>query len=91
MSPQPPRRRFARVNQTQIASLGGSGEELPGVHFTRQRAVALGVFVISAVGFLYFVLPKLAGLRQSWDRIWSRWRALPRHGSSQAREPAAWP
>ena len=69
MSPQPPRRRFARVNQTQIASLGGSGEELPGVHFTRQRAVALGVFVISAVGFLYFVLPKLAGLRQSWDRI----------------------
>jgi uncharacterized membrane protein YbhN (UPF0104 family) len=36
---------------------------------TRQRAVALAVFVISAVGFLYFVLPKLAGLSRTWDRI----------------------
>jgi uncharacterized membrane protein YbhN (UPF0104 family) len=66
---EPPRRRWARVDHTQIASLGSSGEELPRVHMTRQRAVALGLFVISAVGFLYFVLPKLAGLRQTWDRI----------------------
>jgi uncharacterized protein (TIRG00374 family) len=64
-----PGRRWARVDHTQIASLEGAGEELPRIHLTRQRAIALGIFVISAVGFLYFVLPKLAGLRQTWDRI----------------------
>ncbi|HEX2701824.1 MAG TPA: lysylphosphatidylglycerol synthase transmembrane domain-containing protein [Solirubrobacteraceae bacterium] len=69
MAPRSSRGRSARVEPTPIASLGGNGEELPRIHLTRQRAVALGVFVISAVGFLYFVLPKLTGLRQTWDRI----------------------
>jgi uncharacterized membrane protein YbhN (UPF0104 family) len=70
MSERSGRRRFTRgVHKTQIATLGGAGEELPRVHLTRQRGVALGVFVLSAVGFLYFVLPKLAGLGKTWDRI----------------------
>ena len=29
---------------------------------TRRRAIAFGVFVLTVVGFLYFVLPKLAGV-----------------------------
>ena len=28
-----------------------------------------GLFVVSAIAFLYFVLPKLAGLRDTWHRI----------------------
>jgi uncharacterized membrane protein YbhN (UPF0104 family) len=62
-------RRRARVHHTQISNLATAGEEMPRVHLTRQRAIALGLFIASAVAFLYFVLPKLAGLRQTWDRI----------------------
>jgi len=63
------RRRWASVDQTQIASLHGGPEELPRIHLTRQRAFALSLFVASTIGFLYFVLPKLTGLGQTWDRI----------------------
>ncbi|MGP8242178.1 MAG: lysylphosphatidylglycerol synthase transmembrane domain-containing protein [Solirubrobacteraceae bacterium] len=37
-------------------------EEMPRVVITRRQAVAFGVFVVTVVGFLYFVLPKLAGV-----------------------------
>jgi uncharacterized membrane protein YbhN (UPF0104 family) len=37
-------------------------EEMPRVVFTRREAVALGMFVLTVVAFLYFVLPKLAGV-----------------------------
>jgi uncharacterized membrane protein YbhN (UPF0104 family) len=37
-------------------------EEMPRVVVTRRRAIAFGVFVLTIVGFLYFVLPKLAGV-----------------------------
>jgi uncharacterized protein (TIRG00374 family) len=44
-------------------------EEMPRVQLTR-RNVALGVlFVLSIVAFLYFVLPQLAGLDDTWHRI----------------------
>ncbi len=46
-----------------------SREEMPRVVFTPRRLLASGVFVVSTVAFLYFVLPKLLGLRQTWDRI----------------------
>lgn len=69
MSERPGRRRWARVDQTQIANLQGGSQELPRIHLTRQRAIGLGIVVISALGFLYFVLPKLAGLRKTWERI----------------------
>jgi len=42
---------------------------MPRVIITRRRAVALGVFVASVVAFLSFVLPKLAGLGKTWDRL----------------------
>jgi len=44
-------------------------EEMPRVHITRQQAIAFGLFVVSALAFLYFVLPKLAGLRTTWDKL----------------------
>jgi uncharacterized protein (TIRG00374 family) len=43
-------------------------EEMPRMALTRQRLLLFGLFVASALAFLYFVLPKLAGLQDTWDR-----------------------
>jgi len=37
-------------------------EEMPRVVVTRRQAIAFGLFVLTIVGFMYFVLPKLAGV-----------------------------
>jgi uncharacterized protein (TIRG00374 family) len=42
---------------------------MPRVVFTRRRLLASILFVASAVAFLYFVLPKLLGLKETWNRI----------------------
>jgi uncharacterized membrane protein YbhN (UPF0104 family) len=42
---------------------------MPRVRLTRRRLMASLVFVVSTVAFLYFVLPKLLGLGQTWNRI----------------------
>ena len=47
----------------------GNTEEMPRIRITRRRLVASVVFVVSVVAFLYFVLPKLLGLRDTWNRI----------------------
>ncbi len=39
------------------------------MRLTRGRLVASGVFVVSTVAFLYFVLPKLLGLQETWNRL----------------------
>ncbi|MDQ6834916.1 MAG: flippase-like domain-containing protein [Actinomycetota bacterium] len=44
-------------------------EEMPRVRFTRRRLLVSIVFVVSVAAFLYFVLPKLLGLRETWNRI----------------------
>jgi uncharacterized membrane protein YbhN (UPF0104 family) len=62
----PPRLRG--VDHTQIGTLP-PGEGMPRVILTRRRAIALCLFVISILAFLYFVLPKLAGLGKTWDRL----------------------
>jgi uncharacterized protein (TIRG00374 family) len=52
---------------------GGNGnqprEDMPRVVFTRRRLLISVAFVVSAVAFLYFVLPKLLGLHETWNRI----------------------
>jgi putative heme transporter len=40
----------------------GAEEEMPRVAVTRRRAVGFVVFILATVGFLYFVLPNLAGV-----------------------------
>jgi hypothetical protein len=35
-------------------------EEMPRVVITRRQTIAFGVFVLTIVGFMYFVLPKTA-------------------------------
>ena len=44
-------------------------EQMPLVPVTRRSAIAFGLFMLSAVAFLYFVLPKLAGLSGTAHRI----------------------
>ena len=47
----------------------GGGEEMPRIRFTRRSLVASILFVVSVAAFLYFVLPQLLGLRETWNRI----------------------
>ena len=44
-------------------------EEMPRVVVTRRQAVAFGLFVLTVVGFMYFVLPKLAGVGTTLHHI----------------------
>ena len=44
-------------------------EEMPRVRVTRRQAILFGVFVLSAVAFLYLVLPQLTGLGSTVHRI----------------------
>src|ERR1700733_11945166 len=47
----------------------GHAEEMPRVVIPRRRMLASIIFVVSIVAFLYFVLPKLVGLQDTWNRI----------------------
>jgi putative heme transporter len=42
---------------------------MPRIRLTRGRLIATLVFVASVLAFLYFVLPKLLGLHETWNRI----------------------
>jgi uncharacterized protein (TIRG00374 family) len=44
-------------------------EEMPRRPVTRRTALLFGLFVVSAVCFLYFVLPQIAGLQDTWNRV----------------------
>ncbi len=44
-------------------------EEMPRVRLTRRQVVAFGIFVLSTVAFLYFVLPKLTSVGTTVHRI----------------------
>jgi len=45
------------------------GPGLVGVQFTPRRVLWALVFVLLSIAFLYIVLPKLVGLRDTWNRI----------------------
>ncbi len=44
-------------------------EEMPRVILTRRQIVAFALFILSGVGFLYFVLPNITGVGATVDRI----------------------
>jgi len=44
-------------------------EDMPQARLSRRHWLAFGLFVASALAFLYFVLPQLAGLDNTWERI----------------------
>ena len=65
-------RRLARAAATapsQGPERSHDPEEMPRVRFTRRRLLASVIFVVSTVAFLYFVLPRVLGLRDTWNRI----------------------
>lgn len=44
-------------------------EEMPRMQVTRRRTLVFVLFVLTALAFLYFVLPQLSGVRHTWDRL----------------------
>src|SRR5438270_2337532 len=42
---------------------------VPRMRFTRRQLIASALFVLLSVAILYFVLPKLLGLKETWNRI----------------------
>ncbi|HEX4805701.1 MAG TPA: lysylphosphatidylglycerol synthase transmembrane domain-containing protein [Conexibacter sp.] len=44
-------------------------EEMPRVALTRRRVVALVVFVLVSIAFLYFVLPQITGVKEAYERV----------------------
>src|SRR6478672_3361433 len=44
-------------------------EEAPRLEFTRRHVALLLVFVVATLAFLYYVLPQIAGLEDTWQRI----------------------
>ncbi|MBB4662441.1 lysylphosphatidylglycerol synthase transmembrane domain-containing protein [Conexibacter arvalis] len=58
-----------------IATPNGAGpehdddEEMPSVTMTRRRVVGSVVFVLAVVAFLYFGLPKIGGVQDTWKRV----------------------
>jgi putative heme transporter len=49
--------------------VGPPTEEMPHVVFTRRRLLVSALFIVSVIALLYFVLPKLVGLKQTWEQI----------------------
>ena len=52
-----------------IGERGPTHEELLRVRITRRRMLAFAAFVITALAFLYVVLPQLGGVGHTWERI----------------------
>jgi uncharacterized protein (TIRG00374 family) len=42
---------------------------MPRMHVTRRRALLFAAFVVSALAFLYVVLPQLGGVQHTWARL----------------------
>jgi uncharacterized protein (TIRG00374 family) len=59
----------APIDTPNVAAAGPDEEEMPRVQFTRRGLLLFALFVVSAIAFLYFVLPRLTGLSQTWDRL----------------------
>jgi uncharacterized protein (TIRG00374 family) len=56
----------ARASDGQVHT---SEEEMPRVVLTRRQIILFAVFILSGIAFLYFVLPKLAGVGTTVHRI----------------------
>lgn len=44
-------------------------EEMPRVVLTRRRIVGSAIFVVAVLAFLYFVLPEISGMKETWQRV----------------------
>ena len=46
-----------------------AADDMPRARVTRREALLLLAFVVIALAFLYFALPRLTGLEDTWNRI----------------------
>jgi uncharacterized protein (TIRG00374 family) len=58
----------APVMEAQAPDLADSAQE-PTSPLTRRKVIFGGVFTVAALAGLYFLIPKLAGLNQTWGRL----------------------
>lgn len=58
----------AEQRPARVAAVAES-EEMPALGLTRRRMVFLGIFVLVSLGTLYFLVPQLAGLDETWERL----------------------
>jgi uncharacterized protein (TIRG00374 family) len=59
----------ALVGGTRAERTTGRTHELFGLHYRKRQVLSGVLFVILSIAFLYVVLPKLVGLRHTWNRI----------------------
>ena len=59
----------APVTEPNTEAEDDADEEMPAARLTRRHWLLFGLFVVSAICFLYFVLPQIAGLQDTWNRI----------------------
>jgi uncharacterized protein (TIRG00374 family) len=64
-----PEQSTAPVTEPNAALQEDADEEMPAARFTRRHWFLFGFFVLTALAFLYFVLPQIAGLEETWERI----------------------
>src|SRR5271165_5943899 len=65
----PPARASSALGVPAVLQAPAAEEEMPRVAVTRRRAVGFVVFILAGVGFLYFVLPNLAGVGKAVHHI----------------------
>jgi putative heme transporter len=61
--------REARDLEMVDRELPAGAEEMPRAQVTRRGMWLFALFVITALAFLYLVLPQLGGVRHTWDRL----------------------
>ncbi len=69
MSDEAARQHARGVPAQAVRSEASAEEPPPRLQVTRRNMLLFGLFVASALAFLYLVLPKLTGLHSSWQRI----------------------
>jgi uncharacterized protein (TIRG00374 family) len=68
-APPAPPRELVVPAEAPLGSAGHDDEEMPRVPFTRRQLIAFGLFVLTFIAFLYFVLPKLTGVGETLHKL----------------------
>lgn len=48
---------------------GHDEEEMPRIQITRRQLILTGIFIVAILAFLYFVLPEIGGMKDTWNRV----------------------
>src|SRR4051812_2181879 len=59
----------APVTENNPTAEEDANEEMPSVKMTRRYSLLFAIFIVSAIAFLYFGLPQIAGLSDTWERF----------------------